>query len=75
MKSIYTVVIITKDDELSTVSFTDLDKAIDYCLDEIESHTNGEFYPSTTRLRLNEDKYFIDDDGSKYYIEEAKLVY
>ena len=77
-KTIYTVVLITKSGELSTVSFLDREDALAYCVEEaydeqgfdsIDDPDWGDEVYST----LNDQGFYESDLGGKFYIEEAKL--
>ena len=74
MKNIYTVIIIGGRLELSTASFTDFDEAVAYCCEEIQDANQLDGVSDRIVEKLSTEMYY-DDNGTKYYIEEAKLDY
>lgn len=75
MKDIYTVIIVAKDGtDVSTVSYELYEDAVMYCLNEIQD--SGDVSDEDLDRIQEEllDQGYYDDYGTKYYIEDAKLM-
>jgi hypothetical protein len=77
MKNIYVVIIKNSVSELSTVAFTNIDSAIDYCMDDICEHDPQVDRSQTLQegilSELEEQLYFESQVGDTYWIEETTL--
>lgn len=79
--TIWTVVLVPREDGVSAVSFTDFDSAADYALLEIMQRQENwdrddQLTAAEVRGRLERDMFFQEPCGqcTKYYIEESRLV-
>lgn len=74
MKDIYTVIIYDYNQgDMSTVSFVDRDKAHDYVAEEVGMEGDDIDIGELLDI-LDQDGYYESINGTKYYVEEAKLI-
>ena len=74
MKDIYTVIIYDYNQgDMSTASFIERDEAHEYVAKEVGMEGDDIDIEELLDI-LDQDEYYESQNGTKYYIEEAKLI-